>query len=61
MSSATLVFVCVISCAMSTRYGVFCFDIANDHLSGKPGKVHEFDVVIENNANHEDDISLVVD
>ncbi len=39
----------------------FSIDIANDHLSGKPGKVHEFDVVIENNANHEDDISLVVD
>ena len=39
----------------------FVIDISNNHLSGKPGKVHEFNAVITNNANHEDDIDLSID
>ncbi|MFL2941782.1 MAG: hypothetical protein ACJZ2N_03165 [Candidatus Poseidoniales archaeon] len=42
-------------------YADFTITIVNNHLSGKPGKVHEFDAVIVNNANHEDDITLTID
>ncbi|MBA60631.1 MAG: hypothetical protein CMB30_02920 [Euryarchaeota archaeon] len=42
-------------------YADFSIAITNNHLSGKPGKVHEFEAVIVNNANHEDDIALSID
>jgi len=39
----------------------FSIDITNNHLFGNPGKVHAFDVTIENRANHEEDLSFVIE